>query len=100
MLHNQYFILIENVVTWGLILWSDTGLALTMKILKYLFALLLTIALTSTGCVSVKKSRIPDKKAQAACDLSHLGKNKYYYSKYYQRKLHRSFKKIKDKNRK
>ncbi len=66
-----------------------------IRILKYLFIFLLIALFTGTGCASAKKNiAYSMKKKESLCDLSHLGRNKYYYSNYYQKKLARSIKKI------
>jgi len=68
------------------------------KILISAFLFLLIALFTGTGCASAKKqASYINKKNQALCDLSHLGRNKYYYSKYYQNKLARSVKRISSK---
>jgi hypothetical protein len=65
------------------------------SILKYSFFLLLFILCTGSGCATAKKGKPPNKKDQALCDLSRLGRNKYYYSGSYQRQLHKTERKIK-----
>jgi hypothetical protein len=62
--------------------------------LKYVFAIALIVLSICSGCASEKKSYIHSKKTESLCDLSRLGKNKYFYSPVYQRKLTRSTKKI------
>jgi hypothetical protein len=49
---------------------------------------------TGTGCASAKKNSFYFKKEESLCDLSRLGRNKYYYSANYQRKLSHNTKKI------
>ena len=66
----------------------------TIRILKYAYVLLLIALFTSTGCASAKKNMISVKSKESLCDLSRLGKNKYFYSTNYQRKLTKSSKKI------
>jgi hypothetical protein len=65
------------------------------RILKYEFFLLLITIFTLTGCASAHKTYFAKKKQESLCDLSRLGKNKYFYSGYYERKLTRTTKKIK-----
>jgi len=62
--------------------------------IKYLFIFLLIVIFAGTGCATAKKARPPDKQEQDLCDLSHLGKNKYYYSRHYQNKLKKSIRKL------
>jgi hypothetical protein len=70
---------------------DDTIMLKAIRILKYIFIFI--VLFTGTGCASVKKNRIHPKRKEALCDLSHLGKNKYFYSAHYQRKLAKSFRK-------
>jgi hypothetical protein len=66
-----------------------------IRILKYSFIFMLIALLAGTGCASAKKNiAYKNKQKDSLCDLSHLGRNKYYYSNYYQKKLARSTKKI------
>lgn len=65
-----------------------------IKILISTFVFIFIVLLTGTGCASVKKNRVYSKSKESLCDLSHLGKNKYFYSAYYKRKLSKSIKKI------
>jgi hypothetical protein len=66
-----------------------------IKILKCSFLFLLIVLFTGTGCASSKKNiAYENKRKDSLCDLSHLGRNKYYYSNYYQKKLVKSTKKI------
>lgn len=64
------------------------------SILKYSFPFLLIVSFTVFGCATAKKGKPPTKQDQALCDLSRLGRNKYFYSGYYQRKMQRSIRKI------
>jgi len=66
----------------------------TIRILKYAYIYFLIALFTGTGCASAKKNRVYSKSKESLCDLSHLGKNKYYYSANYQRKLAKSITKI------
>ncbi|MGD0582951.1 MAG: hypothetical protein ABR974_08415 [Bacteroidales bacterium] len=69
-----------------------TGIAI--RIFKIIFILVSVVAITGTGCVSERKKYITYKKAESTCDLTRMGKNKYYYSSHYQRKLDKSIKEI------
>lgn len=64
------------------------------RMIKYLLFFLMIVIFTGTGCASAKKARPPDKQEQSLCDLSHLGKNKYYYSNHYQKKLKKSIRRL------
>lgn len=66
----------------------------SIGIIKYAFVIFIFVFFTITGCASTKKSVVFSKKNESLCDLSHLGKNKYFYSASYQRRLTRSTKKI------
>jgi hypothetical protein len=55
-------------------------------------------SITGTGCATDRKAREIVKRATTStCDLSHLGKNKYYYSPKYKRHLDKNVKQIKRK---
>jgi len=41
----------------------------------------------SSGCAADRKAREIIKRADSSCDLSHLGKNKLYYSSSYKKHL-------------
>jgi len=53
------------------------------------------LLLSLMSCASVNKHVAFSKKEDSLCDLTHLGKNKYFYSSYYQRKLAKSVRTIK-----
>lgn len=57
--------------------------------LKHSVIFVFIVVLTCTGCASAKKNKFHSKWKESLCNVSHLGKNKYYYSKHYQRKLKR-----------
>jgi hypothetical protein len=69
-----------------------------IKIIVFTFIFALITLMAGTGCASAKKNKFMKSKSfmdtGSSCDLSHLGKNKYFYSHYYQRKMGRSIKKI------
>jgi hypothetical protein len=67
---------------------------IVIRIFKFVSVSLLVTLFTGTGCASAKKSSFYFKKAESLCDLSRLGRNKYYYSANYQRKLAHNTKKI------
>jgi phosphoglycerol transferase MdoB-like AlkP superfamily enzyme len=66
-----------------------------VKILKVLFFLVFIALFAGTGCVAAKQNPYAaKKKAQASIvNASQLGRNKYYFSTGYQKKLTRSYKK-------
>ncbi len=60
---------------------------------KYNYLILLLAALTIAGCASSRKSNwIKERKKSGYVTTSQLGKNKYYFSSGYQKKLYRSMK--------
>jgi len=65
-----------------------------MKIVRLLFLLLIIALFTCTGCATAKKDPYHKKKRQTShIDATQLGRNKYYFSTSYQKKLTKSFKK-------
>jgi LmbE family N-acetylglucosaminyl deacetylase len=64
----------------------------SIKILKYFLVLILIAAFSS--CAPVKKNPWAEKKKQASkVHASQLGRNKYYFSTGYQKKLVKNYKK-------
>jgi hypothetical protein len=64
----------------------------SVKLLKYLFLFLLIGILT--GCATARQNPYQKKRAKASrVHTSQLGRNKYYFSTGYQKKLLRSYKK-------
>jgi hypothetical protein len=60
-----------------------------------LVILLFLIALFSgTGCAEAKRSKMIQKTKIDSCDLSEMGKNRYYHSSHYKRNISKSVKKI------
>jgi len=51
-----------------------------------------------SGCATDRKAREIIKRVDSSCDLSHLGKNKLYYSPSYKRHLNNNVKHIKRKS--
>lgn len=66
-------------------------LARLMKLAIFIF---LTILIAGSGCASERKVQQIIKRADSSCDLSHLGKNKLYYSSKYRRHLSNNIRKI------
>jgi hypothetical protein len=63
-----------------------------MKYFKYL--LILVLALAMTGCAASKQNPYAKKrKSSSHVSTSQLGRNKYYFSSGYQKKLKKSYKK-------
>ena len=62
--------------------------------LKLIFLIFVLILLAGSGCASDRKVSEIIKRSNTSCDLSHLGKNKLYYSSKYQRHLLNNVKKI------
>jgi hypothetical protein len=63
-----------------------------VQILKYLFLLVLIAAIT--GCASARQNPWQKKRSKASrVNTSQLGRNKYYFSTSYQKKLLRTNKK-------
>jgi hypothetical protein len=74
----------------------------TKRFFKCLLLFLFVSLFIGTGCATAKKGTSNPKKKnvvhakskESLCDLSHLGKNKYFYSATYQKNLVRKTKKI------
>jgi hypothetical protein len=66
----------------------------TIKTARVFILLLIIAIFTSTGCATAKKNPFHDKKKKASIvNASQLGRNKYYFSTGYQKKLTKSYKK-------
>jgi energy-coupling factor transporter transmembrane protein EcfT len=64
----------------------------TIKIIKFLLIFMLVVAFI--GCAPVKKNPWAEKRSQASkVHTSQLGRNKFYFSPSYQKKLNKNFKK-------
>jgi hypothetical protein len=64
------------------------------KTITLLMLLCLIALFSGTGCAEVKRSRIIEKTKTNSCDLSEMGKNKYFHSPRYKKNLSKSIKKI------
>ena len=63
-----------------------------IKILKYSFILILLIIFTA--CAPAKKNPLYEKRKKGSqVNASQLGRNRYYFSNDYQKKLNKTFKK-------
>jgi preprotein translocase subunit SecG len=61
----------------------------TLQILSIFFVLIII----STGCASSKKNPYYEKRMKASrTNTNQLGRNRYYFSKDYQKKLNKSYK--------
>jgi hypothetical protein len=64
------------------------------KLFRVILILLIISLYSGSGCGSAKKSQSIARKSQASkVSASQLGRNKYYFSKDYQKKLTKSYKK-------
>jgi len=61
-----------------------------MKYLKYLIILLIAILIGS--CSASKKNPWAEKKKKSHISATQLGRNKYFFSNHYQKKLKKSYK--------
>ena len=62
------------------------------KILKYVFIFILIVMFTA--CAPVKKNPFYEKRKKSSqVNASQLGRNKYYFSPGYQKKLNKNYKK-------
>ncbi len=76
-----------------MILKRDSRLKAIMKVLKYVFLISLIIFLTE--CSPSRKNPYYQKRMKASrVNTTQLGRNRYYFSDGYQKKLSKSFKKI------
>jgi hypothetical protein len=65
-----------------------------IKILKYGLIFFLVSLFISTGCVAARQNPFNKKRSKAShVNTSTLGRNKYYFSTGYQKKLLKTFKK-------
>lgn len=72
--------------------YSDKGMPVTIRILKYLVLFIFVVLIT--GCASSKQNPYYKKRAEASkVNTSQLGRNRYYFSSGYQKKLVKSYKK-------
>ena len=63
------------------------------KAIRITYLLLLVLVIIFTGCVANKNTVIQKRKKTAQVSTSQLGRNKYYFSPNYQKKLKSSYKK-------
>jgi len=64
------------------------------KTTSFMILLCLIALFSGTGCAEAKRSKIIEKTRTDACDLSEMGKNKYYHSHHYKRNISKSTKKL------
>ncbi|HVN58093.1 MAG TPA: hypothetical protein VMT63_07335 [Bacteroidales bacterium] len=67
------------------------------RILRMIIPPAAAVLLTCSGCASAKNDFLKRKQAESTCDLTRLGRNKYFYSKKYQAKLRKYKQEIKNK---
>jgi len=68
-------------------------MALLKKISRLLFLLLLSTSFVMSGCASAKKNPYYEKRIKASRNnTKQLGRNRYYFSNDYQKKLAKSYK--------
>lgn len=65
-----------------------------MKHLKYLLILILIIVMA--GCASSRKNPYAHKKRHSYINATQLGRNKYFFSREYQQKLKKNYRKRQD----
>lgn len=64
------------------------------SIYRFSFYIILIAILTASGCASAKRNPYAQKKRKSdMVQASNLGKNRYYFSNTYQKKLTKSYKK-------
>jgi len=64
------------------------------RTIKWFFLFCLVAVFTGTGCAEIKRSQIIKKTKTDSCDLSEMGKNKYFHSSHYRRNISKSVRKI------
>ncbi len=67
---------------------------ISLRLLKPFILIFILILITGSGCASERKVQQIIKRADSSCDLSHLGKNKFYYSSKYRRHLSNNIRQI------
>jgi len=71
---------------------ADLKMSKAIKILKYIFIICLAAAFIS--CASAKKNPYYEKRKKSSqVNASQLGRNRYYFSSGYQKKLTKTYKK-------
>jgi hypothetical protein len=55
------------------------------------------VLLSGTGCASIKRNRVLKSTRTDSCDLSEMGKNRYFHTKHYKKRVSHSSNKIKHK---
>jgi len=64
------------------------------RTIKFLLLLCVVAMFTGAGCAEAKRSRIIQKTKINECDLSEMGKNRYFHSNHYKKKISQSTRKI------
>jgi hypothetical protein len=65
-----------------------------VRLYRLVIFLIFLILIIGSGCATDRKAREIIKRADSSCDLSHLGKNKFYYSPSYKRHLKNNIRQI------
>ncbi len=64
------------------------------RTIKFILFLCMVAMFTGAGCAEAKRSRIIQKTRINECDLSEMGKNRYFHSNHYKRNISHSTKKL------
>jgi len=62
--------------------------------IKFFLLLCIVAMITGAGCAEAKRSKIIQKTRINECDLSEMGKNRYFHSNHYKKKISHSTRKI------
>jgi len=68
------------------------------RTIKFLLLLCVVAMFTGAGCAEAKRSRIIQKTKINECDLSEMGKNRYFHSNHYKKRISHSTRKIHRRN--
>jgi hypothetical protein len=74
---------------------GEVKMSRKVRVFLSLFAFILVVVLTGSGCTSLRKTKFHSRKSESFCNLSKLvGPDTYYYSEHYQKKLKKSIRRI------
>lgn len=68
--------------------------SITVKF-KYLLIFCLLAFITCSGCAESKRASIMKRTRIDACEMSQMGKNRYFHSKHYKRNISRNTRRVK-----